>query len=144
MSSITHHHHHHHHHHLVPYIVSFLFASSPSLSDLKRAHAVLVVSGAALRKPTARRLVALYCLRSPASAAAPLVASHLRSPDPSPPIWPSNPSCADPAPATPSPSSAAPPTPPAAAPAAARFRSSSPPPSSAIRSITASSSTASH
>ncbi|OAY84117.1 Pentatricopeptide repeat-containing protein [Ananas comosus] len=81
MSSITHHHH-HHHHHLVPYIVSFLFASSPSLSDLKRAHAVLVVSGAALRKPTGRRLVALYCLRSPASAAAPLVAAHLRSPDP--------------------------------------------------------------
>ncbi|EHA8587018.1 pentatricopeptide repeat-containing protein [Cocos nucifera] len=64
-------------------VLSFLHSFCPSFSDLRRAHGLLVVSGAAFDKLVARRLVALYC-RPSAEAIdyAFLLHSHLRHPDP--------------------------------------------------------------
>ncbi|XP_072962336.1 pentatricopeptide repeat-containing protein At5g66520-like [Typha angustifolia] len=72
-------------HALLHSLISFLHSSSPSLSDVKRAHTLLIVSGAVLQKLASRRLVGLYCRRSPSSdslADAVLLISNLQSPDP--------------------------------------------------------------
>ncbi|XP_008777273.2 pentatricopeptide repeat-containing protein At5g06540-like [Phoenix dactylifera] len=64
-------------------VLSFLYSSSPSFSDLRRAHGLLIVFGAAFDKLVARRLVALYCRRSAGALDyALLLHSHLRHPDP--------------------------------------------------------------
>ncbi|KAJ4802900.1 Pentatricopeptide repeat-containing protein [Rhynchospora pubera] len=50
-------------HRLTP-LLSLISVNSPRLPDLKRAHALLIVSGAIRPRPIARRIISLYCLRS--------------------------------------------------------------------------------
>ncbi|KAJ3682010.1 hypothetical protein LUZ60_014583 [Juncus effusus] len=61
-------------------LLSFLSTTSPKLPLLKRAHAVLTVSGLTSTRPVSRRLIALYCLRSIEDSI--VFHSQLRNPDP--------------------------------------------------------------
>ncbi|KAJ3689688.1 hypothetical protein LUZ61_018852 [Rhynchospora tenuis] len=66
-------------HRLTP-LLSLISFNSPHLSYLKRAHALLIVSGAGTARPIARRLTFLYSLRSIDDAV--LLHSQLRFQDP--------------------------------------------------------------